>query len=78
MIENLVKRRLKQGLPVIGIWISLPSPAVVELVAAVGLDWLMIDTEHGPAGWETVEDLIRAMKGTDVTPLVWCVINNYT
>ncbi len=70
MIENLVKRRLQQGLPVIGIWISLPSPAVAELMAGIGMDWLMIDAEHGPAGWETVEDLIRAMKGTDVTPLV--------
>ncbi len=70
MIENLVKRRLQQGFPAIGHWITFPSPAVVELMAGFGMDWLMIDTEHGSAGWETVEDLIRAMNGTDVTPLV--------
>jgi len=70
VIENLVKRRLHQQLPTIGNWISFTSPGVVELMAAFGMDWLMIDTEHGPASWETVENLIRAMKGTDVTPLV--------
>src|SRR2546426_9500447 len=34
------------------------------------MDWLVIDAEHGPAGWETVEEIVRAMKGTDVTPLI--------
>ena len=63
MIENPVRRRLGGGLPVVGHWISLPSPAVAELMASFEPDWLMIDTEHGPAGGEVVEDLIRAMKG---------------
>src|SRR2546428_9328661 len=34
------------------------------------MDWLVIDAEHGPAGWETVEEIVRAMKGTEVTPLI--------
>ncbi len=76
MIENRAKRRLQQGYPVIGHWISLPSPALVELLAGFGMDWLVIDTEHGPAGWETVEDMIRAMKGTVVTPLVRVAAND--
>ncbi len=76
MFENPVKQRLQQGLPVIGHWISFPSPAVVELMAGAGMDWLMIDTEHGPANWETVEDMIRAMKGTAVAPLVRVVAND--
>lgn len=76
MIENPVKRRLHEGQPVIGHWISLPSPAVTELMASLEPDWLMIDTEHGPAGGEVVEDLIRAMKGTPTTPLVRVAANN--
>lgn len=70
MIDNLVKRRLQQKLPTVGNWITFPSPPLVELIAGYGMDWLMIDTEHGTASWETVEDMIRAMRGTDVTPLV--------
>lgn len=69
-MTNRVKERLQQGKPVIGHWLSFPSPAVAELMASFGMDWLLIDTEHGPADYETVENLIRAMKGTDVIPLV--------
>jgi 2-keto-3-deoxy-L-rhamnonate aldolase RhmA len=70
MIENRVKRKLAQKVPVVGHWISLPSPSVVEVMAGFGMDWLLIDTEHGPASGERVEDLIRAMQGTAVTPFV--------
>ena len=70
VVPNPVKQRLRQDLPAVGHWISLGSPAVVELLAGAGMDWLMIDTEHSPAGWETVEHMIRAMGGTPVVPLV--------
>jgi 2-keto-3-deoxy-L-rhamnonate aldolase RhmA len=70
MFENAVKRRLANGLPTVGQWISLPSPSIVELLASFGADWINIDTEHGPTHGERLEDMLRAMKGTDVTPLV--------
>lgn len=76
MIENAVKRRLQEGLPVVGHWVSFLSPSVVELMASFAVDWLLIDTEHGPASGERVEDLIRAMKGTAVTPLVRVAAND--
>lgn len=76
MLDNLVKRRLKQGLPAVGQWVSLPSPSVVELLASFQPDWLLIDTEHGPTQGERVEDLLRAMKGTDVVPLVRVTAND--
>ena len=70
MFTNKTKQRLLEGHLAIGQWISLPSPPVAELVSGFGMDWLVIDAEHGPAGWETVEEIVRAMKGTDVTPLI--------
>ncbi|MDR7434824.1 MAG: aldolase/citrate lyase family protein [Armatimonadota bacterium] len=69
-IQNRLKYLLENGMHAIGHWISIPSPSIVELMATFGMDWLLIDTEHSPAGWETVEDMIRAMKGTEVIPLV--------
>ncbi|MDR7470090.1 MAG: aldolase/citrate lyase family protein [Armatimonadota bacterium] len=76
MITNTVKHRLKQGQPAVGLWVSFPSPAVVELLATIGPDWLLVDTEHGPTGWERLEDLLRAMKGTEVVPLVRVAAND--
>jgi 2-keto-3-deoxy-L-rhamnonate aldolase RhmA len=70
MIENTVKRTLAEGRAAVGHWISLPSPAVAELVAGLGPDWLVIDTEHAPTDGETVEDMIRGLGGTGVVPFV--------
>ena len=70
MFTNKTKQRLREGHLAIGQWISFPSPAIAELVASFGMDWLVIDAEHGPAEWETVEEIVRAMKGTEVTPVV--------
>lgn len=76
MFVNPLKHRLAKGEPIVGHWISLPSPSIVELLASYEPDWLLIDTEHGPADWERVEDLLRAMKGTSVVPLVRVTAND--
>ncbi|MFO8060016.1 MAG: aldolase/citrate lyase family protein [Bacillota bacterium] len=70
MGENRVKQLLRQDRPAIGNWINLPSPAVAEFVAGYGMDWLVFDTEHGPYGEEAIEDLLRAVRGSGVVPLV--------
>jgi 2-keto-3-deoxy-L-rhamnonate aldolase RhmA len=69
VFTNPLKARLKQGLPAVGQWISLPSPSVAEILAAHNPDWLLVDTEHGPITWETLEDILRALKGSGVPPL---------
>jgi 2-keto-3-deoxy-L-rhamnonate aldolase RhmA len=76
MFINHVKARLKQGLPAVGHWVSIPSPSVAELLATFEPDWLVIDTEHGPSTWESVEDMFRAMKSTNVVPIVRIVNND--
>ena len=70
MDHNAVKERLRHGLPTIGLWVSLPCASSVELLASLGMDWLLIDTEHGPMTLETVEDLIRGTRGSGVTPII--------
>lgn len=70
MFENRVKQLLQDGQATIGLWLTLPSPAVAEMISSYELDWLLIDTEHGAADYETVEEMIRAMKGTPVVPLI--------
>jgi 2-keto-3-deoxy-L-rhamnonate aldolase RhmA len=75
-MSNHVKTRLKQGQPVFGHWISMPSASIAELLAAFEPDWLVIDTEHGPSSWERVEDILRAMKGTRVVPIIRIVNND--
>lgn len=75
-MANRVKEKLRKGLPSVGYWVSLPSPSVAEIMAGFGMDWLMIDAEHGPAGYERIEDLLRAIEGSGVVPLMRVAENN--
>jgi 2-keto-3-deoxy-L-rhamnonate aldolase RhmA len=46
------------------------QPAVMQLLANAGFDFVIIDGEHGPFGPETVADLARAAVACGVTPIV--------
>ena len=76
LVGNRVKELLQRGEVAVGCWLSLPSPEVAEVLAELGPDWLLIDTEHGPASYETVENMIRAMRGTHVVPIVRVAAND--
>ena len=45
---NPFKAALQSGQPQIGIWSTLTSPLVAELLAGSGYDWILLDTEHAP------------------------------
>jgi 2-dehydro-3-deoxyglucarate aldolase len=42
------RSRLIQGETLLGTMVTLPTPAVAEILADVGFDWLFVDGEHGP------------------------------
>lgn len=43
----------------IGTWITIPDPAIPELLAKAGFDWFTIDLEHSPTSLESAAALIR-------------------
>lgn len=68
--DNNMKSLLREGGVVIGPWCTIASPSVVNVIAAAGLDFVIIDMEHGPHSFQTVEDMIRAAEAENCTPLV--------
>ena len=48
-VRNPFKHALAAGQAQIGIWSTLPSPLVTELIAGSGFDWVLLDTEHTPS-----------------------------
>lgn len=46
--ENVLKRRLKAGEMVHGIWLGMADAYVAEIASTAGFDWLLIDGEHAP------------------------------
>jgi len=67
---NSLKRRLKDGEIVFGLWCVIPSPAIINIIGAAGMDFVIIDMEHGPAGFETAEDMVRAAESENCCPLI--------
>ncbi|MBA3655786.1 MAG: hypothetical protein H0W69_00365 [Gemmatimonadaceae bacterium] len=48
----------------------LSSPQVVNVMAQSGLDFLIIDLEHGPTTFETVEAQLYGVEAEGCTPIV--------
>ena len=69
-MQNRFKQRLGEGQPVFGAFVTQPSVGVVQLLAASGLDWLMIDLEHGMIDVPSMHAMVAATGGTACTPLV--------
>lgn len=45
---NHFKKALRAGQVQIGIWSTIPSPYVSELIGGAGFDWVLLDAEHTP------------------------------
>jgi 2-dehydro-3-deoxyglucarate aldolase len=58
------KNKMQAGEPAIGGWVMTGNPAVVEIMAAEGFDFLVADMEHTAIHVETFYHMILATKGT--------------
>ncbi len=68
MTEDLRRRLAERSCT--GIFSKTLDSGFVEAAGASGLDFIILDTEHGPAGWETVHNHVRAARMTGMAPLV--------
>jgi len=62
-LHNPFKQALKSGRLQIGLWHSLSSHLVVEVLADSGFDWILLDTEHAPNELPMVLAELQAMSG---------------
>lgn len=69
-IKNALKTKLARGETVLGIWSIIPSPVVVEILALSGLDFVILDMEHGIFDMATLDGCIRAAESGGAAPLV--------
>lgn len=65
-----LKDKLARGERVYGLFNSIPDPLVIEIIAASGYDFVIIDTEHVAVNDETVAHLIRAAEAAHIVPIV--------
>ncbi len=64
------KKQLRSGTPKLGLFLNSHSPTVAEQLAHSGYDWLLVDTQHGPMGNETLSGMIGGVSSGGAISLV--------
>lgn len=70
VIDGRMATALREQRPLMGIFASIASPALIEMAAYAQFDFVVVDNEHGPAGIETTEHMLRAARGAGIAPIV--------
>jgi 4-hydroxy-2-oxoheptanedioate aldolase len=70
IMGNLVKEKLESGKKVVGTFFSMGNPSAMECLGFTGLDFAIIDTEHGPFDTESAMALVRAAEAGGITPFM--------
>ena len=68
--QNFLKEKLMRGKAVVGTWMIIPSAKVSDIIASSGLDFLIIDSEHGPINFETAELMAIACENNSASPVM--------
>lgn len=76
MNNHRLKAKLVAGEATIGSWLTLPSPAIAEILARAGFDWLVVDLEHSITPIDIAGDMIRIIDLVGVSPLVRLTSND--
>jgi len=75
-MENRIKQAFSEKRVALGMFIMPAAPALVEVAGHAGFDFVILDTEHGPADSEGLEHLIRAADAAGTTPIVRVTMND--
>ena len=64
------KKELRTGTPKLGLFLNSHSPTVAEQLAHSGYDWLLVDSQHGPMGYEKLSAMICGISSGGAKSIV--------
>lgn len=70
MRSNAVKRKLREGKPTFGTWLSLDSLHSARVLARIGFEWLTLDLEHAAIDWSRAAAVLAVVADAGCVPLV--------
>jgi phosphoglycerate dehydrogenase-like enzyme/2-keto-3-deoxy-L-rhamnonate aldolase RhmA len=65
-----LRRTLDADRPAFGLWVTLDAPAITEMAVALGMDYVVIDAEHGHLDWKEIAEHVRATVRSETVALV--------
>ena len=73
--ESPVKKKLREGRPVLAATITVNSIDVAAHMADLGFDFLWIEMEHSPITLETLRNMVLATRGLPALPFARVPVN---
>ena len=67
---QLMRKKLAEQHAVYGLWVTLESPGITEIAVHCGIDWVIVDAEHGHMDWRDIVEHIRAAVRSNTVVLV--------
>jgi 4-hydroxy-2-oxoheptanedioate aldolase len=64
------KKQLRAGSPKMGLFVNSHSPTVAEQLAHSGYDWLLVDSQHGPMGYEQLSAMVCGISSGGAKAMV--------
>ncbi len=69
-MKNAVKEKITNGEQVLGAFLGIHSPPLVEMLGYAGFDFIVIDDEHGAFSPTELENIIRTADSCGLVPIV--------
>lgn len=70
MERRSLRKRLLDNEIVFGMFYKLNSPIATEMMGMAGLDFIVVDCEHSPLGYESVEQIVRTAENVDLASVI--------
>jgi len=70
LCNNYLQEKLKSGKQAFGTWNVINSPMLVDVIASTGIDFIVIDAEHGAFSYETAQTLVGVCQSYQVSPIM--------
>src|SRR6202162_5772893 len=72
---NRLRKQWREGRPTFGAIATIPSIQTVQIMARYGLDWIIVDLEHGPIDLGSAHAVVRAPARPPCVPLARIAAN---
>ena len=70
MNEIAIRKRALQGGKLLGSFLNSGSAILAELAGHSGLDWALLDMEHGSGSWGMLTHQLIALEGSNTAPVI--------
>lgn len=75
-MKNKLRSALLNREVTLGAWMQIGHPAVAEIFARAGFDWVCVDLEHGAIDLETTTNIFRTLDAFDCVPVARLPLND--